>query len=360
MLPAVMRMIFTHILLICKFAGAYDHIDAPIKLDFVNASYHCDAMTIAKQPHSARYLPILTCAFGIMTFGAMDAVMKALAIGLGTYNALFWRCLAALGMALILYAASRPQKWPDKTALRLHLVRGSVTAVMAFTFFWGLARTPIAEAIGVSFISPLIALYLAYLLLGERISRSAIIASILGLIGVAVIIGGKFGEEFTTDARWGIASILLSACLYAWNLILQRQQAQIASPQEIASFQNAIIIFWCLPFFPFFGASPHILLSTDPLWGWPWIILIMLGAFLAILSVLALSWAYARAEAQVLVPIEYSMFFWAALFGWAAFNEPIGIATLIGTILIVSGCLIVARSAGNTEEAGLPKQSSPV
>lgn len=276
----------------------------------------------------------------------MDVAMKAMAIGLGTYNALFWRCLAALVMALILFAFSRPTRWPGRNAMRLHLVRGSVTAAMAFTFFWGLARTPMAEAIGISFISPLIALYLASILLGERIGRAAIIASVLGLLGVAVIISGKLGEGFTADARAGMAAIMTSACLYAWNLILQRQQAQIASPQEIASFQNAIVVLWCLPFFPFFGVAPAALLEADPLWGLSWLALVILGAALAIMSILALSWAYARAEAQILVPIEYSMFLWAALFGWLAFNEPIGPATLVGTMLIISGCLISARANG--------------
>jgi S-adenosylmethionine uptake transporter len=290
-----------------------------------------------------------------MTFGAMDVAMKALAIGLSTYNALFWRCCAGFIMSAALYFGSgylglARISWPSRPALKLHLVRGSVTAVMAFTFFFGLARTPMAEAIGISFIAPLIALYLAYIMLGERIGRAAITASLLGLAGVMLIIMGKAGEDaFTADAKLGIASILLSACLYAWNLILQRQQAQIASPSEIALFQNAIVVLWCLPFFPFVGIGFSDLLMPSALWGWSWLALAILGGFLAILSVLALSWAYARAEAQALVPIEYSMFIWAALFGWLVFAEPVGIATIGGTILIVGGCLIAAR--GSVSEA---------
>ena len=50
----------------------------------------------------------------------------------------------------------------------LHLWRGLVVSVMAFLFFWGLARVPLAEAIGLSFIAPLIALYLAAVLLKEK------------------------------------------------------------------------------------------------------------------------------------------------------------------------------------------------
>ena len=56
-----------------------------------------------------------------------------------------------------------------------------------------------------------------------------------------------------------------------------------------------------------------------------------------------LSWAYARAEAQVLVPMEYSAFGWAAAVGWLAFREPVSTTTLAGVVLIVAACLVAAR-----------------
>ena len=48
---------------------------------------------------------------------------------------------------------------------------------------------------------------------------------------------------------------MASAVLYAWNLILQRQQAQIASPQEIVLVQNVIMGFWFGLAMPFAGAA---------------------------------------------------------------------------------------------------------
>jgi hypothetical protein len=57
--------------------------------------------------------------------------------------------------------------------MRIHLIRGLVGAVMAILFFWGLGRVPLAQAIALAFISPLISLYLAALLLKERIESRA-------------------------------------------------------------------------------------------------------------------------------------------------------------------------------------------
>jgi S-adenosylmethionine uptake transporter len=45
---------------------------------------------------------------------------------------------------------------------------------MAVLFFYGVVRTPLAEGIALSFIAPLIALYLAAIWLGEPVGRRAV------------------------------------------------------------------------------------------------------------------------------------------------------------------------------------------
>ena len=64
---------------------------------------------------------------------------------------------------------------------------------------------------------------------------------------------------------------------------------------------------------------------------------------LASASLMLLSWAYARAEAQVLVPIEYTAFVWSALVGWLWFSEPVTRATLAGLTLILVGVWLGTR-----------------
>ena len=54
---------------------------------------------------------------------------------------------------------------------------------------------------------------------------------------------------------------------------------------------------------------------------------------------------YARAETQSLVPIEYTGFLWASLFGWLFFREAVSVPTLIGAALIVAGCWIATRKS---------------
>jgi S-adenosylmethionine uptake transporter len=68
-----------------------------------------------------------------------------------------------------------------------------------------------------------------------------------------------------------------------------------------------------------------------------------LAAVLGFVSLLALSWAYARAETRSLLPVEYTAFIWAARFGWLVFSKAVTASTLFGIALIVLGCLVATR-----------------
>ncbi len=279
-------------------------------------------------------IPFAVACIGIASFSAMDAVMKGLTLELGAYNAMLWRTIAGTLIGGAVFVARR-EVWPGRATLRLHLLRGTIASVMAVCFFWGIARVPLAEGIALSFIAPLITLYLAAVLLGETISRHAIIASILGLAGVGVILSGRWGSGGDTgpEALMGIGAIFVSAIFYAYNLILQRQQAQVATPAEIAFFQPLVTMGVLGLAAPWLAALPGAL-AVPAIGG---------AALLAGFSLLTLSWAYARAEAQVLVAVEYTAFVWAALFGWLIFSEQVTLPVIAGAALIVTGCIIAAR-----------------
>jgi S-adenosylmethionine uptake transporter len=272
------------------------------------------------------------CCAGVALFSVMDATVKSLSLAIGLFNALFWRSVAGTLLGLTFTLIFR-RPWPAPAVLRIHILRGVVVAVMALLFFFGLQRLPMAEAIGLSFIAPLIALYLAALLLKERVGNGAVVASALGLVGVAVILSGRLRGNYDEQALLGAGSVLLSATLFAWNLIIQKQQADVSSPLEVAFFQNLVMLSAFGLGAPFFATLPD--LGHVPL--------IAGAAMLAFTSLMALSWAYARAEAQYLIPVEYTAFIWAAIIGWLTFGERLTLTTVAGTVLIVIGCLIAAR-----------------
>ena len=272
---------------------------------------------------------------GIALYSIMDAVMKAVSIEIGAYNTLVWR----LGVAVLLtgaaYAFTRPTL-PKRSTMKVHFTRSVLVAVMAISFFWGIVRVPLAEAIALSFIAPLIALGLAAVFLKEQIGAQSVWGSLLGLAGVAVVVAGRVGGTHSRETVIGMIAVLFSAVVYAMNLVVARHQAQLAKPLEIAFFQNLFalgLLALAAPWWLAVPAAQH----------WPGIVT---AALLAIVSLLLLSWAYARAEAQILLPVEYTAFIWASLMGWWMFGEKLTLVTVAGTVLIVAGCVLAARKKG--------------
>ena len=279
-----------------------------------------------------RYV-FLIATLGILLFSVMDAVMKAQALALGAFNAMFWRMAMGALFVSVLYLPTRP-RLASGAVLKIHFIRAGLTAVMAYLFFFGLTRIPLAQAIGLSFVAPIVTLFLAVPMLGEQIGANAKLAAALGFGGVMTVVGGEvLGGQQGSDLL-GMLSILVSAVLYGVNLILQRMQALIAKPLEIAFYQNLIVFFLLLLAAPFLIVVP----TDSAHWGGA-----ALAAALAVASLMLMSHAYSQAEAQRLVAVEYTAFIWAAILGWWLFAEPVTARTLLGTGLIVLGCLISAR-----------------
>jgi len=277
---------------------------------------------------------------GIALFSAMDAVMKGLVLAIGAFATMFWRNLTGVALAGAFYL--RPgMTWPNRTTLRLHIARGLLSTLMGFLFFWALGRVPLAQAIAVAFIAPLIALYLAAALLNETIGKRTLAASFTAFGGVLLIFVGQAQADLGREALLGSVAVLASAVCYALNIIMMRRQSLVAKPVEIAFFQAVIVTLTLAILIPFVGIE----FPDAP--NWPWL---LLAAVLAVVSSALLSWAYARAEASYLAATEYTAFLWAAMFGWIFYREPLSLSTLAGAVLIVGGCIFGARR---------PEEASP-
>lgn len=302
-----------------------------------------------RDPHASATPPFAFAigVLGIALFSSMDALMKLLVLAIGTYNSLFWRILATLVIAGSIYALTRP-RWPARDVLRIHVIRGAVSAVMAFLFFWGLARMPMAQAIALTYIAPLLAQFLSVPMLGEKLSPATIGASLVASAGVGVILLGQSQAHLGHEAFLGALAVLGSAVCYSWNIILMRQQSLVAKPVEVAFYQSLVVVVIMVVFAPWLAVAPP-MVEVPRIVG---------AAALATASLGLLSWAYARAPANYLAPTEYTSFVWAALFGWLVFGEHVSLFTLAGAALIIIGCLVAASRKvapmAHEAEAALP------
>src|SRR5262245_56179170 len=126
-------------------------------------------MSGPQSSHHSIALPFAVATAGIALFSGMDAVMKQLTLTIGVYNAIFWRQIAGAAFGGAIFFGSKG-RWPAWPVMRIHLIRGIVSSLMGLLFFWGLARVPLAQGVTLAFVAPLIALYLAAIILKEQIS----------------------------------------------------------------------------------------------------------------------------------------------------------------------------------------------
>jgi len=284
---------------------------------------------VAQHPVKAFAVALLA----VTALSIMDAVMKHLVLAIGIIAVSIWRAATNMAISAALYLP-RSKTWPSRSNLKIHVWRSVIVTVMAFLFFWGIGRVPLAQAIALTFIAPLIALLLAALVLDEHIGSRSIAGSFVAFAGVLVIVLGQARMNASPDVLLGTAALIGSALCYAVNIVLMRRQALTAKPLEINFFQClTILAIWIV-------ALPLVGVPQWPGGQWLWI---AVAATLSTSGTLLFAWAYARGEASYLSATEYSGFLWASALGWLVFREPVSLYTLGGAVLIVCGCFVAAR-----------------
>ena len=275
--------------------------------------------------------PALVLTLAIIAGASMDATIKFLAESNHVLLVAFGRYLfGAVFSFLIYWRAGRPaisaEMW------RAHGLRGFVIATCAVTFFWALSVLPLAEAVTLSFIYPLMAPFVAALILKERIRASSVICAVIGFGGVIVAMQGAPSEAESPQHDLGVAAVLVSAFFFSIAMVLLRERSQK---------DGAPIVGLMTSFFPgVILLIPTIVFATPPvLETWPFFLL--MGALAAVFMYL-MARAYARAEAQQLAPIHYTELIWATAIGYLIFREVPRVEIYMGATLIVAACLWAA------------------
>lgn len=289
--------------------------------------------------------PILLYVIGIVFFCVMDALMKHLVASYPVVVATFWRFAAALPFILSFW-------WREglppvtREMLPVNILRASASAVSALLLFWSFSVLPLAEAITLAFVAPLMIPPLAALLLKERLAAGSVAAGVAGFAGVLVAVGFD-PTGLTRERQLGVGAVLVSAALYALQVVLTRMRAARDGP-SLLSLLNALFsglfvglaMLWQVPAAQWLPSAGDI----------PWVLAV---GFSGAVALQFIARAYARAQAQHLAPFEYTALFWAALFGWLFFSEPVSLRTWAGAALIAGACLWQAR------RGVVPTPSSP-
>lgn len=283
-------------------------------------------------------------AFAMVLVPLMDVIAKHLGEGaMAPGSVALGRFVAQLGILLGVVTAlhRRPGAQPRfrPAAPRVHLTRGALHGGSSLAFFVSVKYMPVADAIAVFFVEPMILLGLSALFLGEVVGWPRRIAAVIGFLGALLVVQPSY-ELF------GPVSLLplLAALLFAGYLAVTRRFADDEHPltMQIWSAMGAsalISIALVVGELAGFTDYQFTLPATRNAVGF-----VLLIGLISSMAHIAVVIAFSFAPASVLAPFNYLEIVSAVLFGYLVFQDfPGGLQWIGISIIVATGVFIYLR-----------------
>ena len=257
---------------------------------------------------------MLMMIVAMLILPGIDAIAKWLSSSISPGQATWARFFFQLVLLLPLFLRCRGASTPT-SVMALHAARGSLIAIATLLFFSGLKYLPIADAISIFFIEPLLVTLLSAILLGESVGWRRLAAIAVGFFGALVIIRPGF-ESF----GWPVLLPVGAALCFSFYIILTRTLVQREDPVRLQFFTG---VFGCvvMSLALAFGTSMQVPVLTAV---WPdsfqWILLAGLGVIATVGHLLVVH-AYRHAPVSLLAPFQYVEIVGATILGLALFGD---------------------------------------
>jgi drug/metabolite transporter (DMT)-like permease len=245
-------------------------------------------------------------------------------IGIGRFGA------QSLVLLPLLFFA---RQWGRPTGM--HLLAGLFLAAALIAFNSALKHMPIANAISIFFVEPLILTLLSAYLLGEGLGWRRLSAVFIGLVGAMVVIRPNW-------AAFGPAALypLGAACGFAGYMLIVRVMTQKGGRLALQFWIGMAALGAMIPATLIGDRLGVPVLALGMPQGVQWAYLAAMGLVAAI-SHQMISNAFARAEAGALAPLQYLEIIAAVLIGWFVFHDFPDPLTWLGTAIIIGSGIYV-------------------
>ena len=262
---------------------------------------------------------------------AMAGAGRELSAELDTFEIMFWRSLVGMPIVLALAAASGGLPGLRTRRSGLHLTRNVFHFAAQNLWFFALAAIPLAQVFALEFTTPLWVLLLAPLVLGERLTRTALLAVGLGFVGILIITRpGVVPLEIAHGAA------LLAAVGFA---------AQVLATRALAATESTLCVLWWMTtsqmLMGALCAAPGTFVAPSQTLL-PWLALI---GVCGIAGHFCITSALRAAPASAVSPMDFARLPTIAVVGALLYGEAIEAAVFLGGALIVVGNVLNLRAA---------------
>ena len=286
---------------------------------------------------SAMSKGIIQICLAMLIIPAIDVCAKTLGRDFDPIQVTFFRFFMQICLLMPLVIYNRLWVIPPGT-LAMQCMRGITLMIATFCFFWAIQHLPLAEAIAIFFVQPLILTGLSVLMLGETIRMRRIFAIIFGLIGAMMVLQPSF-----IIFGWPALLPLVSAVSMAFYMILTSRISTVAHPFQMQLIVGLVAV-----------AALGVVMVVGQLVDIPgtaflipdsshvkWIIGIGIASTIGHIFIV---FSTQNAPASVLAPFQYVEIVTAALFGYLFFNDTPADTTFAGIfIIIASGVYLFHR-----------------
>lgn len=271
-----------------------------------------------------------------------DSLAKLLTGVVHPIEVTMWR-LAAQSVFLVPVAFVLRRRLRGSILSPVVLLSGALLAVSLSALISAFAVMPLATAIAIFFVEPLLLTLLAGPLLGEVPGRRRLIAVGIGLAGALIVIRPGFSSY-----GWVTVLPLISALAYALNMIVLRKACETRSGLTVqcgAALYAAIIVA-AVALAAHLGGIIAVNPTAIPGWGWG----AVLGAgVLAAVSFVLIAQAFRLAEASSLAPFQYLEILSAVGVGYLLFGDLPDAMTGLGVTIILASGLYVFHREGHVD-----------
>lgn len=275
---------------------------------------------------SERSRGLLLFMAAVAGWALMDAAAKYLSASYPVAQIAWARFAFHFAMALLLLGRMRLASLGASKRMPLQIARSFCLLGATVLFFGGLRYLPLAEAVAIYYVSPMMLTALSALLLRERVGIRRWGAVFVGFFGVLLIVrpGGEIFE-------WAALLPLGSALCFAFYQLTSRLLSRDLPPAS-AMFYVAL--------------SGTLVLSVVVVFDWVpptplgWGLMIGLGV-VGYWSHLCMVKAFEYVSASEVAPYGYVDLVWAALLGLALFGAFPGAASVAGMAVIVTSGLYI-------------------
>ncbi len=270
---------------------------------------------------------ILWLSIGTFMFAIVDVFVKSLGGRFDPLQISFFRYSCGLIFLMPLFIRLGASNLRTGR-LPLHLMRMCLAFAAQLGIFITVIHMPLAEATALMFSKPLFTTLIAVILLHEVVGRRRWVATILGFMGVLVLVRPG-AEAFDPIALVAVTSALTFAVA---NVLIRKMSTTEPTGRILFYYHIGGVTVFALP--------------TWWVWNLPdlidWLKLIGIGG-LTTLGIFCFMRAFAVGEANAVGPVENVRLIYAVLFGYLLFAEIPSIWTAVGALVIVGSTYYIAR-----------------